>query len=374
MDPIQYVQQQQRLRPEQSQWYSSFENLYTKKLWHQLSISLFDFIEKAPGEKDLLSLHQNFVQSFELKMNPLLLVDFASKLVTQIKDPNTCIEFVKSLQPKVKQNKMAEVLCSIIIGEQLQVKGDAKGVEKLLEEVLPQVDDVDGVTPVHARFYQLSSNYYKNIGDHCKYYRNALRYLGCFSRNDDSFLKNPAEHEERAFTLALAALLGEGIFNFGELLQHPIINCISSSRRWIIDLLDAFNSGDIAQYERLRPQWSTQVDLVAHELELRKKITLMCLMEMTFKSADGVIGFEDISRQARVDIQEVEMLVMKALSLGLVKGTIDQVDGRVNLNWVQPRVLNKSQMLTLRSRLDVLCGDVKTMETLLTSKAREIIG
>jgi len=38
------------------------------------------------------------------------------------------------------------------------------------------------------------------------------------------------------------------------------------------------------------------------------------------------------------------MLVMKALSLGLVKGSIDEVDHRVHLTWVQPRVLDLEQV------------------------------
>lgn len=371
---LQYLQQQQQAIPDQSAWFSTFEELYTKKLWHQLSTKISEFIEQAPGKKDLLSLHQNFIADFEMKMNPLLLVEFASKVVSQINNPDTCIEFIESLKPKVKHNKMASVLCSIIIGEQQQMKNDIIAVEKLLDELSDEIDDVDGVTPVHARYYLLASDHYKKIGDHCRYYRNALRYLGCLSESDETFKKPQAAQQDRAFTMALAALLGDEIFNFGELLQHPIINCIEISKRWVIDLLEAFNSGDLARYEALQPSWSTQPDLVTHALELRKKVTLMCLMEMTFKSHDGILTFEQIANTARIEQADVEMLVMRALSLTLVKGNIDQVDRCVKLWWVQPRVLNRTQILSLRSRLDTLCKDVKTMEGLLEGKAQEIIG
>ena len=43
---------------------------------------------------------------------------------------------------------------------------------------------------------------------------------------------------------------------------------------------------------------------------------------------------------------QVELLVMKALSLGLVKGSIDQVDKKVHMTWVQPRVLDRNQVTT----------------------------
>ena len=35
---------------------------------------------------------------------------------------------------------------------------------------------------------------------------------------------------------------------------------------------------------------------------------------------------------------------MKALSLGLVKGSIDQLSQEVNMTWVQPRVLDIDQV------------------------------
>lgn len=374
MGPVEYLQQQQQARPEQAPWFVAFEELYSKKLWHQLSTQIFDYIEQAPGPKDLLGVHQNFVADFETKMNPLLLVEFASKVVAQINNPDTCISFVETLKPKVKQDQLASVLCSIIIGEQRQMKNEVALVEKLLDELFDEIDDVDGVTPVHARYYLLASDHYMKIGDHCRYYRNALRYLGCLSDTDETFKKPQPAQQERAFTMALAALLGDEIFNFGELLQHPIIHCIEPSKRWVVELLEAFNTGDLGRYEALKPQWSTQPDLVTHALELRKKITLMSLMEMTFNSHDGILTFEHIASHARVETAEVEMLVMRALSLMLVKGNIDQVNETVHLWWVQPRVLNRSQIVSLRSRLDTLCKDVKAMEGLLESKAQEIIG
>ncbi len=49
----------------------------------------------------------------------------------------------------------------------------------MVEETDEQLGAIDGVTSVHARFYELSSNYYRTIGDHFEYYKNALRYLGC---------------------------------------------------------------------------------------------------------------------------------------------------------------------------------------------------
>ena len=49
----------------------------------------------------------------------------------------------------------------------------------MVNEAQELLDKQDGVTPVHNRFYELSSNYHKLMGNHAEYYRDALRYLGC---------------------------------------------------------------------------------------------------------------------------------------------------------------------------------------------------
>ena len=48
---------------------------------------------------------------------------------------------------------------------------------------------------------------------------------------------------------------------------------------------------------------------------------------------------------------QVEWILMRALSKGLIKGTMDQVDGTVNITWVQPRVLDIAQLGLLSAQL-----------------------
>jgi len=64
---------------------------------------------------------------------------------------------------------------------------------------------------------------------------------------------------------------------------------------------------------------------------------------------------------------------MKALSLGLVKGTIDQVEQNVTMTWVQPRVLDLTQIASMQKRVVQWCEDVKSMEMLVENKAHDIL-
>ena len=67
---------------------------------------------------------------------------------------------------------------------------------------------------------------------------------------------------------------------------------------------------------------------------------------MTFKrpATDRNLSFKDIAATTGAREDEVELLVMKALAQGLLRGTIDQVDSVAHFTWVQPRVLDKKQV------------------------------
>ena len=137
------------------------------------------------------------------------------------------------------------------------------------------------------------------------------------------------EQSERAFSLSLAALLGDNVYNFGELLAHPVLDSLRGTKdTWVVKLLQAFNAGNLAEFDKLRPFWEQQPDLLNNQEKLMKKIQLLSLMELIFRrhAHDRTISFSDIADAAQIDVGQVEILLMKALSLGLVKGSIDQVE------------------------------------------------
>ncbi len=184
------------------------------------------------------------------------------------------------------------------------------------------------------------------------------------------------EKFNHAKCLCLAALLGKGVYNFGELLAHPILEDLKGTpEEWYVQLLLAFNSGDVKAYKKLESKWAAQPDLKSNEEVLYEKLCLLVLMEMTFRRAatDRQLTFADIAKQANMNEDKVELLVMKALSKGLVKGQIDQVDKVVHLTWVQPRVLDKEQVKTIMSKISELTTAINGMEDMIQNNAGEIL-
>jgi 26S proteasome regulatory subunit N9 len=67
-------------------------------------------------------------------------------------------------------------------------------------------------------------------------------------------------------------------------------------------------------------------------------------MAFTRPANNKQLNFNEISLKTKLPEDEIELLVMRALSLGLVKGSIDQIDKNIFISWVQPRVLDINQV------------------------------
>ncbi|KAG8515724.1 26S proteasome non-ATPase regulatory subunit 13, partial [Galemys pyrenaicus] len=397
-----FLQQSQSSGPGQAAVWHRLEELYTKKLWHQLTLQVLDFVQDpcfAQGD-GLIKLYENFISEFEHRVNPLSLVEITLHVVRQMTDPNVALTFLEKTREKVKSSDEAVILCKTAIGALKLNVGDLQATKETIEEVEEMLGALPGVTSVHSRFYDLSSKYHQTVGNHASYYKDALRFLGCVDikdlpgsragvllrvwprrrcvRSSRPLLLPPlgVPRQERAFTLGLAGLLGEGVFNFGELLMHPVLESLrGTDRQWLIDTLYAFNSGNVERFQTLKSAWGQQPDLAANEAQLLRKIQLLCLMEMTFTRPANhrQLTFEEIAKSAKVAVSEVELLVMKALSVGLVRGSIDEVDKRVHMAWVQPRVLDLQQITGMKGRLELWCADVRSMEMLVEHQAHDIL-
>ncbi|CAO3589089.1 unnamed protein product [Absidia cylindrospora] len=252
------------------------------------------------------------------------------------------------------------------------VLGQADQVKKVIDSSEKILDSFDSVeTAISASFYRVSAEYFKSQADYVQYYKNALLFLACV--NVDGM--PTAERMERAYDLAMAALLGDSIYNFGELLMHPVLDSLTNTEHdWLRTLLFTFNNGDIGKFEALGPHFSKQPLLQQNSAALNQKICLMSLIEAVFRrSGDNrVIPFSEIASETRLPIDEVEHLVMKALSINLLKGSIDQVDQLVAVTWVQPRVLDKTQIDGMRRKLEDWNNQVKKISTFVGQQGGEV--
>lgn len=346
-------------------------NLYSRRLWHQLTLQLETFVnhEMFQDGKGLMELYDCLVKDIADRINPLSLAKIVIKISSFSAAPDA-IAFLEPIKLKVASSNVATICITTVFAELYITQQKNDQALELLNKCKAELDNLSGVTTVLAEYYRVSALLHKIKGLFAEFYNDSLHYLGCIELST-----LPADKQVAcAFDLALSALVGKGIYNFGALLAHNILDSLrGTTQQWLVDLLYAFNSGDIVQYELLRPSWSAWPDLQQNETVMREKISILALMEVVFKrpAHERAIEFSVIATASCVPLEAVELLVMKALSLGLVKGTIDQVDQVAILNWVQPRVLNLDQLATMRQQLGAWSAAVKKVTEQVEQRAPE---
>ncbi|KAF3934296.1 hypothetical protein ABW19_dt0205138 [Dactylella cylindrospora] len=304
-----------------------FEDFWQRRLWHQLTESLLEFFNKPESAKQRLSIYQTFVLSFADKINQLNLVQLGLLAASQIQG-GTAVPLV---------NK--------------------KDALNFLTELKSKVKGTSQEAYVYATARQEFASYYKN----------SLLYLACVNIDD-----LPAEDRlSRAYHLGVSALASDTIYNFGELLLHPILDSLKGTQNdWVYALLFAFNEGNIGKYESLTVHLSKEPILADRTDFLRRKIRLSALTEAVFVRPpnERALSFSTITSETQVTTDEVEHLLMKALSLGLIKGSIDQVSGIARISWVQPKVLTMQQIKGMRDRLNEWDSGVSQLSVWMENK------
>ncbi|KAL9603675.1 MAG: hypothetical protein Q9219_000994 [cf. Caloplaca sp. 3 TL-2023] len=357
MDPevvSNFLTEQRENAPEDlQQSFLLIEDYWDRKLWHQLTDVLVQFFNTAASAQQRLPLFRHFILSFAEKINQLKFVVLALSAATQCSDAQERLSFLTDLTAKVNKPASQDAYVYALAAAsdiRLQLQ-DTSGARKDLDTAESILDSFDSVeTEVHAAFYRTNASYYQSKAEFGSYYKNALLYLACI----DLTTLTLEDAQSRAYDLSIAALVSDSIYNFGELLLHPILDSLNNTQHsWLRDLLFAFNRGDLNAYNVLEVNISKAPLLDEHKTFLWQKISLSALTEAVFRRPphDRAMTFQTISQETKVQPYEIEILIMKALSLGLLKGSIDQVAEIARINWVQPKVLDMKQIDSMRLRL-----------------------
>jgi len=376
---ITFLQEQASKRPDLAEEYTAFEDLYTRKLWHQLTVRLEAFVLKDGVAEELVPLYETFVKDFKNKLNKLVLARLLVPVAKQFMgEPTQLTAFLdEAIEECKKEDKQASCYLVCELARMLLDLERVEDCKAKLDEAAQFFEGTAGIdNRVQASYCRAQAAYYKVSGPASDFYKYALLLLAY-----EPLAEMPAaEAATISFDLGIAALVGEGLYNFGELLEHPVVTTLESGEyTWLAQLLRAFNAGDIAKYEKLvtmhHKKLEEQPALLANTNFLKEKITLMCLTETLFKrigpNGDRSVPFTEIASASKLPLDQVELLLMRALSLNLIRGMMDQVDQTLRVTWVQPRVLQPSQVALMTERLGTWCETVNNTLHFLENETPE---
>ena len=359
-----FLNGQASAHPELAEEFAAMKDLYERRLWHQLTMRLEACVALPPFQSGdlLIQLYHNFVTDFEHKISPLKLGHLAVAVSSRYADRAAAAAFMDGVITKLTEGRqpgyeesvlylrMHVALLHLHEGRATEARAMVLDDGKAALDALPSSDP-----SVSAAFYYVCSQYHKTKQDFAEFYRTGMLYLAYVSTET-----LPVDtRRDLAVDLGLAALLGDDLYNFAELIAHPITAALDGTAfAWLKEILAAFNDGDLHAYDQLcvkhADALNAQPALVTNERKLREKITILCLLQIVFQlpAENREISLTDIATRTKLNVDGVEYLLMKALSVHLIEGVIDQVEGKVNVTWIQPRVLLKPQIKELSCRLD----------------------
>lgn len=349
------------------------EDFYERKLWNQLSLALEE-LYSFPESKDngfRSKIFTQFLSTFQKNLNPIKLVDF---LLQSFEDPQQCLNqlqelktsMVADLNKKLSSRKLDNldqiindedfiVYINLQIARYSLLLNNLPQAEEILESLTSKFESTlqnEYSSQINAAFYLTRCQYYKIHQNYNKFYTNGLLYL--------SSIETPLLPEEKVafcYDLCVAALLGDKIYNFGELILHDILTSISSSDSeyfWLYNLIQYLNAGNLKKFDQTIAECKEKTPLLAHHQDfLHQKIVIMSLLELISVklTTSKMLLFKEISSVTGTPENDVEFLIIKCFSLNLIKGSINQIDQVLLVTWLQPRILNLDQVKTLYDHL-----------------------
>jgi len=166
---------------------------------------------------------------------------------------------------------------------------------------------------------------------------------------------------------------------------HPLLASLEGTpHAWLRQLLASFQTGAIDAFNDVvaahRPAFEAQPALVAASGAIKEKITLLAVMELAGRKppAERSLTFAEVAAETRLPLEQVEWVLMRAFSLGLMRGAIDQVGGAAgggvaHVSFVKPRVLDGAQVAALKARVDEWRAKAHAMLLTLEEGARELM-
>ena len=272
------------------------------------------------------------------------------------------------------QSKLSLLTLNTIAPPSAELTGDAKAKQdqqlasiksiissnaELLKEMI-QAPDTSESAIVHSAHYETAMTYYKVLGPPESFYDQAMSYLNYAplpQKREDYDEEKTKYYHQLAVDLCLAALTGEGVYNLGQVVSTPVLAILEGTpEQWLVEMLKACAKGDVLDFQKLTQQYADpiakQPALVHRANAVQEKLTLLALVNLIFEkhSSERTLGFPEIAERLHVPLEQVEWVVMRAFSLHLMEGSMDQVDQTVSVTWVLPRVLDSTQLQALASR------------------------
>ncbi|CDW85813.1 26s proteasome non-atpase regulatory subunit 13-like [Stylonychia lemnae] len=353
---------------------------YKEKLWHQLTDALLNYTNERIFDEgqDLIDLYNVLIKDLTVRVNPLKYALITISVSRQFTDLEQSIEFLDAAKNRLNGKQDAVFLCQIGKAEKKLQLGLHHDCFEILNEVKKSLEQLSDVDPkVYAHLSKTFALYYRRKEDHENFYKSSLQYLAYTPASELS-------HEEKrdwSIKMGMSVLLGKNIYNIAELLDKEILQSLNGTDfEWLNELLQNLGRGLITEFSNAvnkHHEYITRFSAINKELQnLQMKVKIINFLELLFAcdKDDRSLKFDRIAQSCQIQVNEVEFLIMKAMSLELVKGQIDEVDQVVHIDWILPRYLSRSHIEIMVNKIQLWEQKMEEVIKQVEGQSEELLG
>lgn len=333
-------------------------------------------LEKEQANNILIEFYELFIRDLEARINYFkyaIIVVATSRKFEKGKQAN---EFLVKIKDRLGISKEAQILLRIeIVANELKESTSIDIGDQLLKirEEIERCADADSL--LYSELYKNHALFYYKRKQHEEFYQYALQYLAYTpSANIEQ-----SEKIEWSVRMGMSVILGKKIYNIAELVDKEIIKSLTATQYvWLYDIMQAFNSARVQEFYKAIENYKENIQAIPEIKEnveqMYVKIRILALLDLIFtrQKEDRNLSFEIVSKVTEVKLEEVEWLLMKAMSLGLIKGEINEVEKFVKITWMKPRVLDMQRLQMMKDTIGKWKGKVQENLRSLEEKTKDL--
>lgn len=333
------------------------DNLYRIKQWYDLCLRIQDYSES--NINDMLQAYETLILPNSKCIHPNTFSN-TTLVIANLLPPQESQKILKVAMDAINQNEFLteEMNRGLLIFEIRYFENkiflkEEDGIERFIYEIKGKKMDKQ----VLRMYYGLCYKYYECKCD----FEEAFGHLDKFIYLNDLIGKEINTHqvkrfrslydhtkEDLAYKHVKFALLNTRIYNFTAIMQGPVFEYLKDD-----DLLAVFQNimkGDIEFV--INNQEHIENIIPSSFGVLKEKVYLISFIDLCFYKDNKTLKVSNIQEHLKVERSQVFYIIMKALGLDLIKGTIDGDKDEVELDYVVPRVLNVDELREVKRKYE----------------------
>ena len=371
---MEVIDEIEKINPtELSQKLKEISAYISSQRWYELGVSLQGFIEKPSLKGHRQFVFENLIEKYSPYLDPFHYAHLILSTSDDFQNPDETIQFLQTIAESKTFERKGEAKSLILLREVdvMTQKGDFEVALKHLNLI---EKDVTEQTPLEVRssFHRTQSNLDKARGDFDAFYQHALLFLSTSRIEKDVVL---------AYDLCMAALFSNKVCSFGELAAHPILNSLEDGEyQWLRELILLLDKGEpqtITEFnERFLPIINKSQQFSSYLGAIQTKLALSVFLQVIFSRPfeNRTLTFDEVAKACSINKDQVELLVLKALSAEIIRGTIDEVEQKIVVTWCKPKALGKERLKHLKHQIDEWIEIVHRQKLELDNKTQSFVG